>query len=251
MRNPQTSKRFWNRKRIIIISSVLVVVGAITVYTLLSAQAWNKANTATAQASAELKKSVDDKLTATTEPASTQAALDGILKSYNNTLIKGPCELPSLYEWQSTLPILKDKRQKCLDTTKNSEALVASLKNMQTFLKEESGAALLVKQVTDSTASLADYGAAAAAWQKVADDKSLVATDNLKPLGNKVSEVSVAIAGAFTTLSTANTKQDKASFNDAQKGLSDAYGRLTEIKTTASEVQAKLVDLVLKAYSNV
>jgi hypothetical protein len=240
-----------NWKRIVIISSIVVVTAALVVYVLASVQAWNTTNATTTQASSNLKKSVDTKLATETAPASTQAALDSILKSYTDTLKKGPCELPSLYEWQSNLPWLKDGRQKCLVTSHSSEQLAVALGNMQTFLKNEAAAAVLIKQATESTASTTDYTAAAATWQKVADDKSLVTQDAFKPVGANITEVSTAVAQAYTALAAANTKQDKTAFNDGEKALTSAYARFTEVKTASNTARTGLVDAIVKAYSTI
>lgn len=246
MKKIQVKKPLW--KRIVIISSVVVLAAAPLLYAWTSVQAWNTANSATTQASADLKKSVDDTLAATS-PTSTQSDLDTVLKNYNGTLTKGPCELAGLYEWQSGLPGLKDQRQKCLDTNKSSEELASSLANLQTFLKEESSAALLVKQAIESTASTTDYTAAATTWQKVADDKSLVTEDAFKPVGAKVIEVSTAIATAYTSLASANTKQDKTAYDGARKAVTDSYTHITEVKTVSKQALSTLVDAVAKAYS--
>lgn len=235
-------------KRWLLTGGGALLVIALALYIFASAHAWNTANAATAQASSALKTSVDTKLATSTAPASTQTALDSILKSYNDSLKQGPCELSSLYEWQSNLPWLKDSRQKCLSTSKSADDLATALKNMQTFLKEEAGTAALVKgpsSVTDDT----DYAAMSAAWKKVADDKSLVTDDAFKPVGVKVIDVSNAISDAYTALAAANTKQDKTAFNNASTALSAAYAQLSDVKTTANEARANLVDAVVKAYS--
>jgi hypothetical protein len=250
MKKQHLKKRFLS-KRVLIISGASLLVAAILVYTWFSAQAWNTASTSTAKASSVLKSSVDTKLATQATPVSTQAALDEILKDYNGALTQGPCELPALYEWQSNLPWLKDQRQKCLNTSKSSEELATALKNMQTYLKDISSSAALLKQATDSTTSTTDYTAAAATWQKVADDKSLVTEGAFKPIGVKISEVSKAIADAYTALVAANTKQDKAAFNTAEQALKDAYTRLDEIKSAANTAQAALVTTIINAYSKV
>ncbi|MES2630828.1 MAG: hypothetical protein V4611_02645 [Patescibacteria group bacterium] len=238
-------------KRVVLIGSIVVVAAAITIYVLASVQAWNTAISSTAQASSDLKQSVDSKLATETPPASVPVAIDEILKSYNDTLSQGPCQLPPLFEWQSNLPWLKDNRQACLTTAQAADELASSLTDMQVFYKQDAAAAVLVKQATEGTASTTDYTAAAATWQKVADDKSLITDDAFKPVGAKVIEVSGAIAAAYTSLAAANSKEDKAAFDAAQKALGEAYARLAEIQTTSTEAQAVLVDSVVEAYDNV
>ncbi|MFZ1302055.1 MAG: hypothetical protein WAQ27_05800 [Candidatus Microsaccharimonas sp.] len=241
-------KPIW--KKVVIISSIVVLVAAPALYAWASVQAWNTANATTAQASSDLTDSVATQLATETAPESAQAALNDIIADYNNTLKEGPCELPSLYEWQSNLPWLKDTRQKCLDTTEASEELATSLKNLQTFLKEEAAAATLVEQTIASTANEKDYATASKTWLTLADDPSLKTDDAFKPVGAKITEVATGIATAYTALDTANKSQNKGSFDTAKKGLADAYARLPEIKTTSSEALAGLVDSVVKAYEN-
>ncbi len=237
-------------KRIVLISSIVILVAAPAIYAWTSVQAWNTASAATTDASSDLKKSVDTTLATETAPESTQAAIDEIVKNYNDALKKGPCELPALYEWQSNLPWLKDDRQKCLDMAKSSDELATSLKTLQALLKEEAAAAQLVKQATDSTAAATDYTASAATWQKVASDPSLTTNDAFKPVGAKVIDVSAGIALAYTALAKANTDEDKAAFDTAKKNLADAYARLPEIKTVSTEALNGQVDAVVKAYDS-
>ncbi len=245
----QRIKKLHLSKRTVIISASALLLALLLVYSWMSVQAWNSANTTTAKASSTLKSSVDTKLATKATPVSTQTALDETLKAYNDTLTEGPCQLPALYEWQSNLPWLKDQRQKCLNTTKSSEELASSLKNMQTFLKDITASATLLKQATDSTTSTTDYTAAAATWQKVADDKTLISEGAFKPIGAKISEVSKAITDAYTALAAANAKQDKTAFNTSEQALKDAYNRLDEIKSTANAAQEALVTAVINAYS--
>lgn len=238
-------------KRVVIIGSAILLVAVCAVYVWASVQAWNTTSATTEQASANLKKSVDDTLATENVPESTQVALYEVVKSYNDALVEGPCELPVLYEWQSNLPWLKDTRQQCLDTAQSADELAKALISLQTFLTDEAASTTLIKQATGATATPTDYTSAASTWQKVADDKTLVTEDAFKPIGEKVIEVSKAIADAYTALAKANTAEDKAAFDAAKKALDEAYARLNEVKTVSSEVQASLVDTVVKAYENV
>lgn len=238
-------------KRIVIIGSIFIVVAAITVYVLASMQAWNAANTTTAQASTDLKQSVDSKLATETPPESTQVAIEQILKSYNDTLSKGPCELSALFEWQSNLPWLKDSRQECLNTAKSAAELATTLTTLQTFYKQTDAAALLLKQASESTATTKDYTAAALSWQKIAEDKSLSTKDAFEPVGAKIISISDAISSAYTALAAANGKEDKAAFDAAKQTLADAYAQLGDVHTASASAQAPLVDAVSKAYNNV
>lgn len=237
-------------KKIVLISSIVLVVAVPLIYTWASVQAWNVANTTTAQASSDLKTSVDTTLATETAPESIQASLDSVLKEYDDTLQEGLCKLPSFYEWQSGLIWLKDDRQKCLDAAKSSGELATALKNLQAFMKQEVTVAQLIKEATESTASTTDYTATAAAWQKVADDNSLATDDTFKPVGAKGIEVSTAISGGYIALADANAKQDKAAFAAAERALSDSYARFAEVRTVAIETRSGLIDTVINTYNN-
>lgn len=249
----RASLRRPSKKRVILIVSIVLGVLLISagVYAWLSVQAWNTASETTATASNNLKKSVDDTLATENVPESTQVALYEIVKDYNETLVKGPCELPSLYEWQSNLPWLKETRQKCLDTAKNSDKLATTLTDLQSFFTEETATALLVRQAAESTSSATDYTIAADTWQKLADNKSLTADTVFKPVAAKTAEISKGIADAYSALATANKEENKAAFDTAKNNLTSAYARLAEIQSVSTETQTALVDAVVKAYDNV
>lgn len=246
----KTHIRKANWKRIIIGSALLLVV-VCAVYAWASVQAWNTASATTKQASADLKKSVDDTLATENVPESTQVALYEVVKTYNDALVEGPCELTGLYEWQSNLSWLKDTRKQCLNTAQSADELAKALTALQAFLTDEVAAATLIKQAIEATATPSDYTSAASTWQKVTENKTLVTKDAFKPVGEKSIEVSKAIAEAYTALAKANSAEDKAAFDTAKKALHETYSRLNELKSVSSEAQASLVNRVVKAYENV
>jgi hypothetical protein len=210
---------------------------------------WQSYNERSGEASKNLKTSIE-KILGTENPSSTPTAqIDAVLQDFGKKYGENPCQLTSLYEWQTVLPMLKDKQTHCNDQFGTALEVIKALQTLSAFLKDQTKAASLVATTLESTKATTNYSLAAASWKEVTNSKELSESSQFKATSSKIKTSAASISDAFTALSKAIKNEDKANLNTATTNLTTAYESLADVSLIAKTEQSKLTTRFIELYN--
>jgi hypothetical protein len=139
-------------------------------------------------------------------------------------------------------------RTTCDDRFKVALEVIATLKPLSQYLKDEQEAADLFTATVEATKAPTDYAAASAIWKSAAESNDLSTKDNFEVVTTKSIEVATAISDAYAALATAVSKEDKAGLDSATTALQAAYSELDVLKTTVTTERTAVIKLFVTAY---
>ena len=235
-------------KRLIVIIISVVVFLALATYGVLSYLHWQTYDKDSQKAATSLKTSVVDSFDAEKTQATPTTQIDKVVKDFEKTYGSTPCEVPSLYSWQTIIPQTKELREQCDQKFAAALEVIKKLKTLSQFLKDEAKAATLLTATLEATETPTDYAAASASWKAASESDQLSNTAEFKDIHSKFTEVTAIISTAYGALATAVKNEDKAAFDAANTELVAAYGLVDGLKTKVLLDRTALIKSFITLY---
>jgi Flp pilus assembly pilin Flp len=234
-------------KRLIVVVSAVVFL-ALATYGALSYFHWQTYDQDSQKAATALKTAIVDSLNPSETDSTPTAQSDKVIKDFEKTYGSTPCEVSSLYSWQTVVPQAKELRAECDQKFASTLDVVKKLKVLSQFFKDETQAAALLTATLEATKAPTDYAAASTTWKAASESDQLSNTAEFKGIHTKFTEVATAISTAFSSLATAVKNEDKAAFDAASTELTASYGLIDELKTTVLLDRTKLIKSFVTVY---
>lgn len=239
---------FKHPKRVLVITICSVLGILLITYGVLSYTTWHGIQQGSETASQNLKSSIDTSLGAETPTGTPEENIDSIIKEFEDKNGSTPCQVAWIYSWQTVFPGVKSLQEDCQDQYKTSLAVIDALQPLGQFLKDQKVAAQLVSDTAESTAAPTDLSAAATTWSDLANSTELPSSPETTALVTLIKTTSTSISDAYKALATANSSEDKTSYDTAYSGLQTAYQGIAAFNTSAIEQQGSLTTTFTAAY---
>lgn len=236
------------KRRVIIITSSIILVAAIATYAILSMNYWRTYS----DRSYNITNYLYDKINLTLGESSSNTPvtqqMDTIISDFDKTYGKEPCTPAGFYSWQLVFSGLKDLENACAQRVKTSVAVIDAMTPVNEFLKAEPKASEVLKKAQDATADTTDYTAASTVWGNVADSADISKDLSFKNIRDQIISTSHAISIAYANLATSSKNEDKDNFDIATADLSAAYGQIGGLKTNTQVERTNIIKVFTDAY---
>lgn len=243
----------FSRKKTLIITGVLVSMLLMT-YCGLSVWMWTNYKDSYTNRHNNVKIKLNSAMGLPTTTAEQKAKWLAALGTVaNDTSVSNLCTLNIVYRWQqSIVPALKNEVASCQTLQGKMDTLRGSLTlAIDTIRADEAIAAILSEPLKSTTVDETAYQAEIDAWSKAKD--ALNAVNAAKgAMSVKAAAISAAeaIRVAWNALMAANMAHNASQYQTALKGLTGAYGGLTNVSDESKKVLQTTANTVQKAYSD-
>lgn len=248
------SKLKLNKRRLILLSIVILITGIIIGGVLFSQQKWNDYSNTYSRQFSDSQSDIESALLHISEKADVSKA-DRInqfsqlqIKLSNES--KKYCDVDSLIKWQSFIGRYSNEVSTCLQQKTHIEKLLGTFNKIVAYLKADKELADIISSA-DSQTNLnnqADkWNQIESFWRQASTSASKL-TDVYQFKDTKTAAVSTinSIADAWASLSSANDSQNRQQYNDASTNLTAVYATVTTISDTSTK---QLNVIILELYA--
>lgn len=247
-------KQTKNRKKLYIISGLaLVVLAALAYYAVASLHVWGKAYDEATQYEQSFNELVNKQLSVETKsPEDTQKALKPFYDELQKTGHKKLCTVPYAMQWQKSLWLTRDTREKCDAVIKTQQASNQQLAGLYSYVFESTTLLSTVQSgLKEASNKAKDYPAAKAVIQStIGTIKAKKVPESVSALQKKTVEILESTLAAYAPLEEADKKEDRVKFDEASANLGKAFDTVATLTDVARDNYTPLLEAALKTVKN-
>jgi hypothetical protein len=248
-----------HKRKIIVITSIVIVVLAIAAYALWSVNVWSVYKTSYENWQKELKTSINAAIALPGKTPAERSKKRVAFKDVSDKISAAQeslCRTPSLVTWQHAISSLREREEACGQVLGGAETFGKKMQTTITYLDNEQAlATALATAITASEGKVTEdtWGSQTGTWLSASKAiTGISSTDtSFKVVKTSALEKVASIQAAWSDLITAHSAKDKAKYLEAQGKLAVAYEALPSLSTTSAEQLTGLATSLQTSYSQV